>query len=170
MQSGWRGIRSAHGRRLRWWAKRPGAGRIRSSDSRISAIAMSASCSRRSGKGPRGIRRDFDLLVFHMTGYAGQQPHRARPKPRTAIPITNRPRTGSCLMILNGADHRLFRGSYFHRVFRAGGYPFTRRLILAGFDCVLGCLRCAGTRRGGRWLYKGGICGAAGKQGTFETR
>jgi hypothetical protein len=105
--------------------------------------------------------------VFHMTGTRDDSPIGETKAADRRIPYDQSTMPGSCLMILNGADHMTFSG----HIFGAFGQDDAhyQAYILAGsaafWDDTL-----RGDKAAHAWLYGGGFAKLLGKDGTFETR
>jgi predicted dienelactone hydrolase len=136
-------------------------------DPRIkAAIAMSAPVP----GGPEAAKGEFGAItvpVFHMTGTRDNSPIGETKAADRRIPYDQSTTPGSCLLILDGADHMTFSGHVF------GGYADEdaryQKLILAGsiafWDATL-----RGNQAARTWLYDGGFKAMLGSQGTFESR
>jgi len=146
--------------------EKTGAGRSLA-DSRIkSAIAMSAPVPGGAEKA-RGQFAVITVPVFHMTGTRDDSPIGETKAADRRIPYDQSTVPGTCLLILEGADHMVFSGhlvgsfgqedARYHAVILAGSTAF--------WDATL-----RGNRAAGDWLYKGGFAALLGKQGTFEIR
>jgi predicted dienelactone hydrolase len=145
--------------------KNPGA--IVLTDPRIkAAIAMSAPV-------PGGIERargqfaGIAVPVFHMTGTRDDSPIGETKAADRRIPFDQATAPGTCLLILNGADHMTFSGHIFNAYWQDDAHYQT--FILAGstafWDATL-----RGDQAARAWLYNGGFTALLGKEGTFETR
>jgi predicted dienelactone hydrolase len=136
-------------------------------DSRIkAAVAMSAPVP----GGPEKAKGQFAAIavpVFHMTGTRDDSPIGETKAADRRIPFDQSTTPGTCLLILDGADHMTFSGHIFG-AFRQDDARY-QALILAGstafWDVTL-----RGDQAAGDWLYKGGFAALLGKEGTFETR
>jgi predicted dienelactone hydrolase len=136
-------------------------------DARIkSAIAMSAPVPGGAQKSA-GLFASITLPVFHMTGTRDDSPIGETVAADRRIPYDQSTTPGTCLLILNGADHMVFSG----RAFGIAGHDDARyqSLILpasvAFWDATL-----RGDKSAAAWLYKGGFTALLGNQGTFEIR
>ena len=136
-------------------------------DSRIkAAIAMSAPVPGGAEKA-KGQFAGIAVPVFHMTGTRDNSPIGETKAPDRRIPYDQSTAPGTCLLILEGADHMTFSG----HVFGAFGREDARyqALILAGsiafWDATL-----RGDQAARAWLYNGGVIALLGNQGTFEKR
>jgi len=136
-------------------------------DSRIkAAIAMSAPVPGGAEKAA-GEFAAIKAPVFHMTGTQDNSPIGETKAADRRIPYDQATTPGTCLLILNGADHMTFSGHIF-----AAYAPEDERFqkyILAGstafWDATL-----RGNAAARTWLYHGGFTAMLGKAGTFETR
>jgi predicted dienelactone hydrolase len=136
-------------------------------DSRIkAAIAMSAPVPGGAEKA-KGQFTGIAVPVFHMTGTLDNSPIGETKAPDRRIPFDQSTTPGSCLLILDGADHMTFSGHIFG-AFQQEDARY-QALILAGsvafWDATL-----RGDQAARAWLYNGGFATLLGKQGTFETR
>jgi dienelactone hydrolase len=136
-------------------------------DSRIkAAIAMSAPVPGGAEKA-RGQFADIKTPVFHMTGTLDNSPIGETKAADRRIPYDQSSAPGTCLLILNGADHMTFSGHAFAGLCKED--TAYQALVLAGstafWDATL-----RGNKRAGDWLYKGGFAAMLGNQGTFEVR
>jgi predicted dienelactone hydrolase len=136
-------------------------------DSRIkAAIAMSAPVPGGAAKA-KGEFAGIAVPVFHMTGTRDDSPIGETKAADRRIPYDQSTAPGSCLLILDGADHMTFSGHIFG-AFRREDAEY-QRYILAGstafWDATL-----RGDKAARAWLYDGGFTTLVGKEGTFETR
>jgi predicted dienelactone hydrolase len=145
--------------------KNPGG--VTLTDPRIkAAIAMSAPVPGGAEKA-KGAFAAIAVPVFHMTGTRDNSPIGETNAADRRIPYDQATVPGSCLMVLNGADHMTFSGHVF------GAYAdedeHYQKYIVAGstafWDATL-----RGDKAAGEWLYKGGFAKLMGNEGTFETR
>jgi predicted dienelactone hydrolase len=110
---------------------------------------------------------NIKVPVFHMTGTLDYSPIGDTKAAERRIPYDQATTPGTCLLILNGADHMTFSG----HAFPGMGKDDSRydALILpasvAFWDATL--RNDAGARD---WLYNGGFAKLLGSQGTFEKR
>ncbi len=165
-KSAWPAIPSGRGPRWPSWEKKiPPA--ITLTDPRIkAAIAMSAPVPGGGGKGKRAFA-GIAVPVFHMTGTRDNSPIGETSAAERRIPYDQATTPGSCLLILNGADHMTFSGHAFGAYADADEhYQNTSSRARLRF----GTPRYAGTRPAAAWLYKGGFAKLLASEGTFETR
>jgi len=115
----------------------------------------------------RGQFTAISVPVFHMTGTRDDSPIGETKAADRRIPFDQSTTPGTCLLILDGADHMTFSG----HIFGAYGQDDARYQapILAGsiafWDATLRRNKAASD-----WLYKGGFSTLLGKLGTFEIR
>jgi len=136
-------------------------------DSRIrAAIAMSAPVP----GGPILAKRAFGgiaIPVFHMTGTLDNSPVGDTTAGERRIPFDQSKTPGTCLLILDGADHMTFSGHPFG-LNTAQDLEF-QKYILAG-SIAFWDANLRGDQAAKDWLYHGGFAAYLGKVGTFETR
>jgi len=136
-------------------------------DSRIkSAIAMSAPVP---GGAANAVGQFTNILVsvFHMTGTRDDSPIGETKAADRRIPYDQSTTPGTCLLILDGADHMTFSGHAF------GAYlqDDTRyQAIILPASTAFWDATLRGSQPARNWLYHGGFARLLGKQGTFETR
>jgi predicted dienelactone hydrolase len=136
-------------------------------DSRIkSAIAMSAPVP---GGAPKaaGQFAGITVPVFHMTGTLDDSPIGETKAPDRRIPYDQSTTPGTCLLILNGADHMTFSGHAFG-AFRQEDARYQAIILPASVAFWDATLR--GNQAAQGWLYHGGFAALLGKQGMFEIR
>jgi hypothetical protein len=136
-------------------------------DARIkAAVAMSAPVPGGAEKAG-GQFAGIAVPVFHMTGTRDNSPIGETKAADRRIPFDQASKGGSCLLILNGADHMTFSGHAFDLLHKEDANY--QAYILAGstafWDCTL-----RGDEAAGDWLYKGGFAKMLGNVGTFEVR
>jgi predicted dienelactone hydrolase len=130
------------------------------------AIAMSAPVPG-GAKGAAGAFAGIAVPVFHMTGTRDDSPIGETTAAERRIPYDQSTTPGTCLLILNGADHMTFSG---HLV---GGYGqddahYQSYILPASTAFWDAWLR--GDKAAHDWLYGGGFTTLLGKEGTFEVR
>lgn len=136
-------------------------------DSRImAAIAMSPPVPGGAQKAA-GQFTGIAAPVFHMTGTRDNSPIGETKAAERRIPFDQSTAPGTCLLILDGADHMTFAG-HILGAFRQedAGY---QALILAG-SIAFWDANLRGDPAAREWLYDGGFAKLLGKEGTFETR
>ncbi len=136
-------------------------------DPRIkAAIAMSAPVVGGAAHAA-GQFTDIKVPVFHMTGTLDDSPLGETKASERRIPYDQATVPGTCLLILNGADHMTFSG----HALRALGKDDERfqALILAGSTAFWDA-QLRGNKAAREWLYDGGFEKLLGGQGTFEKR
>jgi predicted dienelactone hydrolase len=135
-------------------------------DPRIkSAIAMSAPVPV-SAKKP-GQFAAIAVPVFHMTGTLDDSPIGETVAADRRVPYDQSTTPGTCLLILNGADHMTFSGHMFGS-FRQADSRYQAIILPASVAFWDATLR--GDQSARQWLYDGGFTALLGKQGTFEIR
>lgn len=136
-------------------------------DSRIkAAIAMSAPVP----GGRAAAAGQFDNIpvpVFHMTGTRDDSPIGDTSAPERRIPYDQSTTPGTCLLILNGADHMTFSGRMIGGLLKDDA-RFQAIIVPASIAFWEATLR--GNKDAHAWLYGGGFAALLGKQGTFEFR
>jgi predicted dienelactone hydrolase len=143
-----------------------GAGRT-FTDPRIKcAIAMSAPVPGGAASAV-GEFTNIRVPVFHMTGTRDDSPIGETKAADRRIPYDQSTTPGSCLLILDGADHMTFSGHAFGAYLRedARYQAIILSASTAFWDAAL-----RGDQSARDWLYHGGFTALLGKQGTFETR
>jgi len=135
-------------------------------DPRIkSAIAMSAPVPV-SAKKP-GVFAAIAVPVFHMTGTRDDSPIGETVAADRRIPYDQSSTPGTCLLILDGADHMTFSGHMFSG-FRQSDARYQALILPASEAFWDATLR--GDKAAHDWLYNGGFKSLLGTQGTFEIR
>jgi len=140
---------------------------INLADSRIKcAIAMSAPVP----GGPAAAAGQFTGItvpVFHMTGTLDNSPIGETKAADRRIPYDQSSTPGTCLLILNGADHMTFSGHAFglHIDDDAHFQKYILAASTAFWDANLRSDKSAHD-----WLYDGGFAKMLGSEGTFEIR
>jgi predicted dienelactone hydrolase len=130
------------------------------------AIAMSAPV-------PGGAQRaagEFAAIpvpVFHMTGTLDDSPIGETKAADRRIPYDQSTTPGTCLLILNGADHMTFSGHIFG-AYRQSDARYQAIIVPASIAFWDAMLR--GNRGARDWLYAGGFAAQLSNQGTFEVR
>ncbi|HEX4083837.1 MAG TPA: dienelactone hydrolase [Chthoniobacteraceae bacterium] len=105
--------------------------------------------------------------VFHMTGTRDNSPIGETQAADRRIPFDQATTPGTCLLILNGADHMTFSGHLFPGYNKEDVH--FQKYVLAGSTAFWDAtLRGNGAARD--WLYHGGFAAMLGKEGTFEGR
>jgi len=136
-------------------------------DSRIkAAVAMSPPVPGGADKA-KGQFAGIAVPVFHMTGTKDDSPIGETKAADRRIPYDQSKTPGSCLLILDGADHMVFSGHIFG-AFRQADAQFQAIVLAASTAFWDATLR--GDQAARTWLYDGGFAKLLGKQGTFETR
>ena len=136
-------------------------------DSRIkAAIAMSAPVPGGAQKAA-GQFANIAVPVFHMTGTRDDSPIGETKAADRRIPYDQSTAPGTCLLILNGADHMTFSG-HILGTFQQDDARY-HALILAG-SVAFWDANLRGDKAAANWLYKGGFAKLLGQQGTFEIR
>jgi len=136
-------------------------------DPRIkAAIAMSAPVV---GGGAKAVGQftDIKVPVFHMTGTRDDSPIGDTTAPERRIPYDQSTIPGTCLLILNGADHMTFSG-HIMGISQASDTHFQSIILPASIAFWDAHLR--NDQEAAAWLYKGPFAKFLGTQGTFETR
>jgi hypothetical protein len=105
--------------------------------------------------------------VFHMTGTLDDSPIGETKAPDRRIPYDQSTTPGTCLLILNGADHMTFSGHAFG-AFRQEDARYQAIILPASVAFWDATLR--GNQAAQGWLYHGGFAALLGKQGMFEIR
>ena len=136
-------------------------------DPRIkAAIAMSAPV-------PGGALRSagefasIPIPVFHMTGTRDNSPIGETAAPDRRIPFDQSKTPGTCLLILNGADHMAFSG---HILNAYHDEDARYQAIILKASITFWNANLLHNAADSAWLYKGGFAKELGAQGTFETR
>jgi predicted dienelactone hydrolase len=136
-------------------------------DPRIrSAIAMSAPVPGGAARAA-GQFGGIAVPVFHMTGTRDDSPIGETKAADRRIPYDQSTVPGTCLLILDGADHMTFSGHAFG-AFRQEDARYQAIILPASAAFWDATLR--GSQPARAWLYHGGFAALLGKQGTFETR
>ncbi len=136
-------------------------------DPRIkSAIAMSAPVPGGAEKAV-GVFANIAIPVFHMTGTRDNSPIGETKAADRRIPYDQSKTPGTCLLILNGADHMTFSG-HIMNAFSADDARYQSIVLAASTAFWDATLRNDASAR--TWLYNGGFAKSLGAQGTFETR
>jgi len=136
-------------------------------DPRIkAAIAMSAPVVGGTAAAV-GMFTGVRVPVFHMTGTRDYSPIGDTTAPERRIPYDQSSVPGTCLLILNGADHMTFSGHAFG-VYRSDDARFQALILPASVAFWNATLR--GNTAAREWLYHGGFAAMLGTQGTFESR
>ena len=136
-------------------------------DARIkAAIAMSPPVPG-GAEQAKGQFTGIAVPVFHMTGTRDDSPIGETKAADRRIPYDQSVTPGSCLLILDGADHMTFSGHILGAFRREDAHY--QALILAGsitfWDATL-----RGDPAARAWLYNGDFAALLGRQGTFESR
>jgi predicted dienelactone hydrolase len=136
-------------------------------DPRIkAAIAMSPPVPGGAEKA-KGQFSGIGVPVFHMTGTRDDSPIGETKAADRRIPYDQAATAGSCLLVLDGADHMTFSGHILGAFRREDAHYQT--FILAGsiafWDATL-----RGDPAARAWLYDGSFAALLGRQGTFESR
>jgi dienelactone hydrolase len=135
-------------------------------DPRIkSAIAMSAPVPVDAKK--PGVFAAIAVPVFHMTGTLDDSPIGETVAADRRVPYDQSTVPGTCLLILNGADHMVFSGRMFGG-FRQTDAGYQALILPASVAFWEATLR--GDKSAHEWLYNGGFKTLLGTQGTFEIR
>ncbi len=136
-------------------------------DSRIrAAIAMSAPVPGGAANAA-GQFTGISVPVFHMTGTRDDSPIGETVAADRRIPFDQSTTPGTCLLILNGADHMTFSGHMF------GGFgreDARYQAIILPASVAFWDANLRGNQAAREWLYHGGFAALLGNQGTFETR
>ncbi len=136
-------------------------------DARIkAAIAMSAPVPG-GAEGAAGQFANIAVPVFHMTGTRDNSPIGETKAPDLRIPFDQSTVPGTCLLILDGADHMTFSG-HILGAFRHEDARYQAIILPASVAFWDSTLR--GNKAAADWLYHGGFAKLLGNQGTFETR
>lgn len=136
-------------------------------DPRIkAAIAMSAPVPGGAQKAV-GQFTAIPVPVFHMTGTRDDSPIGETQAADRRIPFDQSTTPGTCLLILDGADHMTFSGHMFGD-FQDEDARY-QTFILAG-SIAFWDANLRGDQAARAWLYQGGFARFLGKEGTFETR
>jgi pimeloyl-ACP methyl ester carboxylesterase len=136
-------------------------------DPRIkAAIAMSAPVPGGAAKAA-GEFAGIAVPVFHMTGTRDDSPIGETKAADRRIPFDQSTTPGSCLLILEGADHMTFSGHIFG-AFRQEDARYQAIILPASVAFWDANLR--GDKAAREWLYNGGFSQMLGDQGTFEVR
>ena len=110
---------------------------------------------------------NIKVPVFHMTGTLDDSPIGETKAADRRIPYDQSSVPGTCLLILNGADHMTFSGHAFG-VYRSDDARFQALILPASVAFWNATLR--GNTAAREWLYHGGFAAMLGTQGTFESR
>jgi pimeloyl-ACP methyl ester carboxylesterase len=136
-------------------------------DPRIkAAIAMSAPVPGGAAKAA-GQFSAIAVPVFHMTGTRDDSPIGETKAAERRIPFDQATTPGTCLLILNGADHMTFSGHIFG-AFRQDDAHYQSIILPASIAFWDATLR--GNQAARDWLYHGGFSTLLGNQGAFEVR
>ncbi len=110
---------------------------------------------------------NIKVPVFHMTGTLDNSPIGDTSAAERRIPYDQAKTPGTCLLILNGADHMTFSG---HAVRGFGAEDAQFQMLIMASSTAFWDATLRGNAGAKTWLYDGGFAKLLRSDGSFEKR